>query len=125
ALEEELQATLAPVAGRRFIVFHDAYQYFERRFGLPAAGSITVSPDSMPGARRIGELRQHIGDTGIVCVFAEPQFEPSIIAAIVEGTEARAGILDPEGAGLEPGPDMYQALLRGLAGDFTDCLSGS
>ena len=125
ALEQDLRATLAPVADQRFIVFHDAYQYFERRFGLQAAGSITVSPESMPGARRIGELRQHIGDTGIVCVFAEPQFEPSIIAAIVEGTEARAGMLDPEGAGLEPGPDMYQALLRRLADGFTDCLSGS
>jgi zinc transport system substrate-binding protein len=124
-LEAEIAAALAPVADRRFIVFHDAYQYLERRFGLHSAGTITVSPDNMPGARRIGELRQHIAETGVTCVFAEPQFEPSIVTAIIEGSGARSGTLDPEAATLEPGPQLYSELLRGLAHNLIDCLSGS
>lgn len=125
ALRAELAATLAPVAEKPFIVFHDAYQYFERRFGLNVAGSITVTPDTMPGARRIGELRQKIAEAGVACVFAEPQFEPAIIDAIIEGSGARAGVLDPEGAGYEAGPGMYRELLHGLADSFAACLGGS
>lgn len=121
-LRTEIAATLAPVAGKPFIVFHDAYQYFERRFGLTVAGSITVTPDSMPGARRVGELRQKLAEAGVACVFAEPQFEPTIIAAITEGSGAEAGILDPEAAGLEPGPGLYRELLEGLASSLKDCL---
>jgi zinc transport system substrate-binding protein len=125
ALRADIAATLAPVGDRSFIVFHDAYQYFERRFGLNVAGSITVTPDTMPGARRIGELRQRITEAGVACVFAEPQFEPTIIAAIIEGSGAEAGILDPEAAGLEPGPGLYRELLQGLADNFAGCLGRS
>lgn len=125
ALRADIAATLAPVGDKSFIVFHDAYQYFERRFGLNVAGSITVTPDTMPGARRIGELRQKIAEAGVACVFAEPQFEPTIIAAIIEGSGAEAGILDPEAAGLEPGPGLYRELLQGLADNFAGCLGGS
>ena len=89
-LEGELSAMLAPVSDRPFIVFHDAYQYFEARFGLDLAGSVTVTPDVMPGAARIDELRARIDELGAVCVFAEPNFEPAIIGSIIEGTEAKA-----------------------------------
>jgi zinc transport system substrate-binding protein len=124
-LRADIAATLVPLGDKSFIVFHDAYQYFERRFGLHVSGSITVTPDTMPGARRIGELRQRIAEAGVACVFAEPQFEPTIIAAIIEGSGARAGILDPEAAGLEPGPGLYRALLESLATGLKDCLEGN
>jgi zinc transport system substrate-binding protein len=122
ALEAELAATLAPVADRPFIVFHDAYQYFEDRFGLDLAGSVTVTPDVMPGAARIDELKAKVGSLGATCVFAEPNFEPTIIAAISEGTSAKTGVLDPEGGALTEGPDLYPTLLRGLAKSLVDCL---
>lgn len=122
ALTAELQQTLAPVAGEPFIVFHDAYQYFENRFGLTLAGSITVSPEATPGAQRIGELKARVTELGATCVFAEPQFEPAIISAITEGTEARSGVLDPEGGLLTAGPDLYPQLLRGLAVSLVECL---
>lgn len=122
ALSAELTATLAPVADKPFIVFHDAYQYFENRFGLTVAGTVTVSPEAMPGAARIDELRAKVGELGATCVFAEPNFEPAIVRTIVEGTEAKAGTLDPEGSALTEGPDLYPELLRSLANGLVECL---
>lgn len=122
ALTDELQVKLAPVAGKPFIVFHDAYQYFEARFGLELAGAVTISPDVMPGAARIDQLRDRLAELGATCVFAEPNFEPAIIRTIVEGTKASSGMLDPEGSALAEGPDLYPQLLRGLADGLLDCL---
>ncbi len=121
-LTEELRATLAPVADKPFIVFHDAYQYFESRFGLVVAGSITVSPEAMPGAARIEQLQNRVRELGATCVFAEPNFEPAIVRTIIEGTDAKAGTLDPEGAALTEGPNLYPDLLRGLAAGLVECL---
>ncbi|NGP17386.1 zinc ABC transporter substrate-binding protein [Devosia aurantiaca] len=122
ALEAEIDATLLPVKDKPFLVFHDAYQYFEARFGLAVAGTVTVSPEAMPGAARIDALRLKVGELGATCVFAEPNFEPAIVTTIVEGTEARAGTLDPEGSALTEGPNLYPELLRGLAAGLVDCL---
>lgn len=122
ALQAELAATLAPVADKPFVVFHDAYQYFETRFGLNLAGSVTVTPDVMPGAARIDELKAKVASIGATCVFAEPNFQPTIIAAIIEGSPAKAGVLDPEGSDLPEGVDLYPNLLRGLAASLVDCL---
>ncbi len=121
-LTEELRDTLAPLEARPFIVFHDAYQYFEARFGLEVAGTVTVSPEVMPGAARIDELRAKVKELGATCVFAEPNFEPAIVRTIVEGTEAKAGVLDPEGSALTEGPDLYPELLRSLANGLLECL---
>lgn len=122
ALQAELAATLAPVANKPFIVFHDAYQYFEARFGLTLAGSVTITPDVLPGAARIDELKAKVGELGATCVFAEPNFEPAIISAITEGSSAKAGVLDPEGGALAEGQGLYADLLRGLATSLVACL---
>lgn len=121
--QKTLNARLEPVRGKPFIVFHDAYHYFENRFGLTAAGSITISPEVAPGAERVAEIRARVDETGATCVFSEPQFEPKIISVVTEGSEARSGVLDPLGAKLEPGPDLYFQLLDGMAQSFLDCLA--
>ncbi|HEY0838399.1 MAG TPA: zinc ABC transporter substrate-binding protein ZnuA [Azospirillum sp.] len=123
ALDAELKAALAPVAARPFVVFHDAYQYFEKRYGLNAVGAVTVNPERRPSAKRVAEIRARIKTLGAVCVFAEPQFEPKLIDTLIEGTGARKGTLDPEGAALPVGPELYPTLLRTLAGSLTDCLA--
>jgi zinc transport system substrate-binding protein len=123
SLESELSAQLAPVSDKPFVVFHDAYQYFERAFGLTVAGTITVSPDVAPGAGRIDELRAKVADLGATCIFAEPNFEPAVVRVISEGTEAKSGVLDPEGASLTEGPELYGQLMRNLAQSLTDCLN--
>ena len=122
ALGEEIEGLVAPVRERPFVVFHDAYHYFEARFGLHAAGSVTVSPETVPGAARVREIQARIRELGATCVFAEPQFTPKLIRVVTEGTEARIGILDPLGASLEPGPDLYGALLTDMASSFRTCL---
>ena len=119
----QIAAEVAPIRGKPFIVFHDAYRYFEDRFGLTAAGSSVVSPDRSPGVRRISELRDKIRELGVTCVFAEPQFEPRLVDVIIEGTPARTGTVDPLGATIESGPELYFTLIRNMAASFKSCLA--
>lgn len=123
ALTTEIAGILDPVATKPFVVFHDAYQYFEARFGLTLAGTVTVSPEAMPGAGRIDELRTKVAELGATCVFAEPNFQPAIVNTIVEGTDAKVGTLDPEASALTEGPGLYAELLRGLATNIAGCLN--
>lgn len=122
ALQAEIAANMAPARGKPFIVFHDATQYFENRFGVNAAGSITVSPDVPPSAKRLTEVRHKIASLGAVCVFSEPSFQPNLVAAVTEGSNARTGTIDAEGQLLTPGPDLYFELMRGLARNLAGCL---
>ncbi|MCO6391717.1 zinc ABC transporter solute-binding protein [Aliihoeflea aestuarii] len=123
-LIEDTRAALEAVENRGFVVFHDAYQYYENRFDFPAAGSITVSPEVMPGAQRLGEIRDRIRELGVACVFSEPQFEPRLVSVVMEGTDARAGVLDPYGADLADGPDTYFEAMANLTTSLTQCLNG-
>lgn len=125
ALDKEITATVAPVKDKPFIVFHDAYQYFEHRYGIRVAGSITVSPETIPGAERVSEIHRKVGELGATCVFAEPQFEPRLVDVVIEGTSARSGVLDPEAATLKAGPDLYFTLMRGIADSMKACLSSA
>ena len=122
-LVTELRVQLQPVQGKGFIVFHDAYQYFEQRFGVAAIGSITVSPEVMPGAERVKALREKIRGLRATCVFSEPQFEPKLVRTLVDGTGAQTGVLDPLGSSLTKGPDLYFELVREMARSLKECLS--
>lgn len=123
-LDTELQEKLSPLSGKPFIAFHDAYHYLERRYGLSSAAAVTLSPERAPGARRISELRDFILAHGVRCVFTEPQFEPAIARTLVAGTQARIAVLDPEGAEIDPGPELYFTLMRSLADSLHGCLTG-
>jgi zinc transport system substrate-binding protein len=125
ALASEIERELKPLAGKPFIVFHDAYQYLEKRFGLPAAGSVTINPEVRPSGKRLAELHRRVMKLGAMCVFAEPHFEPKLTNAVVEGTRAKSGTLDPEGTALQAGPDLYFALMRNLAANLKTCLGAA
>jgi len=125
ALDTEIAETVAPVKDKPFIVFHDAYQYFEHRYGVHAAGSITVSPETLPGAARLTQIHDKVKALGATCVFAEPQFEPKLVNVVIEGTPAKSGTLDPEAATLDPGPELYFTLMKGIATSLRDCLGGA
>lgn len=123
-LNQKLKTSLHDAENKKYFVFHDAYQYFETAYGLNAIGSISLNADRQPGVKRIQELRHRIEDAGdVVCVFAEPQFNDRMVKTLVLGTGARAGVLDPIGAGIEAGPDAYPAMLERLAGQIRDCLA--
>ncbi|MDO3377795.1 zinc ABC transporter substrate-binding protein [Geoalkalibacter halelectricus] len=122
-LEAELEGLLAPVREVPFVVFHDAYQYLEKRYRLNAVGSITLDPERTPSAQRVREVQGLIRARGARCVFAEPQFTPRLVATVVEGSGARQGVLDPLGADLEPGSEAYFRLLRDLGENLHACLA--
>ncbi|MEO3414493.1 zinc ABC transporter substrate-binding protein [Roseovarius sp. CAU 1744] len=122
ALSDEIEATLDPVRGGKFVVFHDAYQYFESAFDFPASGAISLGDASDPSPARIAEIQGRVADEGIACVLSEPQFNPNLVATVMGGTQAKSAILDPLGTGIEPGPGLYPNLLRNLADTLADCL---
>ena len=123
-LDADLARTLAPVENVPYVVFHDAYGRFERRYGLAAAAALTVNPARPPGARRLREIRRAMVAVGVRCVFGEPQFRPALIDTLIEGTSAKVGVLDALGAAVPPGPDAYFQIMRDLARAFAACLSG-
>jgi zinc transport system substrate-binding protein len=125
ALDKSLAETVAPIKDKPFVVFHDAYQYFEHRYQVRVAGSITVSPEVLPGAERLSEIHAKIEELGATCVFAEPQFEPKLINVVIEGTPAKSGTLDPEAASLEAGPDLYFQLMENIGASLKECLSSA
>ncbi len=122
AVISEIDATLAPFRGTNFIVYHDAYQYFERRFDVLAAGSISMGDVSDPSPARIAEIHQTVEELDMTCVFSEPQFNPELVATVVDGTKARARVIDPLGTRLTLGADFYLNLLRNIAQTMASCL---
>ena len=104
-----------------FVVFHDAYQYFEKRFGLSVIGALTVNPDVMPGAEQLSEIREVIEHEKAKCIFSEPQFNPNIINSIASDTGVKTGILDPLGANINKGKGMYFQLIKDMSRSLKDC----
>lgn len=121
-LESEIEVAVAPVKSKPFIVFHDAYQYFEKRFGVTAVGSISDYSATPPSAQRLEEIRTKIKSSNAVCVFKEPQFSDAAVITVTEGNSAKLGVLDPIGAKLTPGLAAYGQLLRDITKNLTDCL---
>jgi len=103
------------------IVFHDAYQYFEKRFNVNVLGAFTVNTDVMPGAEQLAEIREIIEHDKVACVFSEPQFNPDIINAVAKDMEIKTGVLDPLGATLDSGKDLYFKLIRNMSASFKGC----
>lgn len=123
AVSADIAKELEPAKGKPFIVFHDAYQYFENRFGLDAAGSISDISAQAPSAERLKEVRDKLAATKAQCVFREPQYDDKVVAVVIEGSAAKSGVLDGLGADLTPGPEAYPQLLRNLASSFHACLA--
>ncbi len=104
-----------------YVVFHDAYQYFEKRFGVIPAGALTLNPDVLPGAKQIADIQDVINDKGIKCIFSEPQYNPKIIETIGNDMKISTGVMDPLGAYIDAGPSMYSELINGIANSIKDC----
>ena len=121
-LHASLEARLAPVRGRAFVAFHDAYQYFERAYGLNGKGAVAVDPARAPSAKRLVELRGALAEHEIRCVFTEPQFEPDLVRTVIKGSHVRTAVLDPIGAGAKAGPDAWIEIMRGLGDAMVGCL---
>ena len=125
ALDRELRRALGPVTGVPYLVFHDAYGYFEARYGLAASGAVAAGADRPPGARSLSKLRRRIEAGKIACLFTPTESTPALAKTLIEGTAARIGVLDPLGAGLDPGPGLYAGLMRRMARSLVGCLGAN
>lgn len=121
-LTAEISAETKFIQSKPFIVFHDAYQYFETRFGLTAVGSISDVSAAAPSAKRLKEIKDKLEETKAICVFREPQFDAKYVSVVLEGSKAKPGVLDPIGSDITPGPMAYAELLTKLAKGARDCL---
>ncbi len=122
ALKDEVSDLLDPVRGSSFVVFHDAYQYFEVAFDFSASGAIALGDAADPSPARIAEIQERVTTEGVDCVLSEPQYNPGLVATVLDGTDAATGVIDPLGSSLEPGPDLYPQVIRGIAATLVDCL---
>ena len=122
ALSGAIAADLAPLTDRPFVTFHDAFQYYELRFGLNSAGAITLGDATAPSAARIARIRETIATRGVTCVFSEPQFNPGLVETVLSGTGATTAVIDPLGTDLPLGPTLYPDLLRQITRSVMDCL---
>ena len=104
-----------------YVVFHDAYQYFETRFDVTSAGALTLNPDVLPGAKQIADIQDLIRDKGIKCIFSEPQYNPKIIETLGNDMNISTGVMDPLGAFIEEGPSMYGELINGITNSIKEC----
>lgn len=126
SLDAELAASLAPLQGKPFVVYHDAYGYFAAHYGLDVFGSVALGDATAPGAARLAQLRDGVAAGTALCLFPEAQHDPALIEQLAEGTGARiGGMLDPNGSTQEPGPGAYAALMRALAQTIVDCVQTS
>ena len=120
-LSQEINSILDPMRDKKFVVFHDAYQYFEKDFNISASGAISLSDASDPSPARLAEIRKRVVDEAVECVLAEPQYNQGLVMAVVEGTDAKTTVIDPLGAKLEPGVSLYDDLIRNLAMNLAKC----
>ena len=106
----------------KFIVFHDAYQYFEQRFGLIASGAISMGDASDPSPARVKKIQDTVSELGISCVFTEPQYNPEMVQAVFENTQVTTiGVMDPLGADIDTGKAHYPMLLEALIASLSQC----
>ena len=120
--DKNIGTMLQPVQGKGYFVFHDAYGYFEKHFGLSPLGHFTINPEIQPGAQRLHLIRTQLVEQKATCIFAEPQFRPAVITAVAQGTKVRMGTLDPLGSGVELDADSYVNFLSQLANQYLSCL---
>ncbi|WP_336999377.1 zinc ABC transporter substrate-binding protein ZnuA [Pantoea agglomerans] len=123
--DKRVSAQLAPVRNKGYFVFHDAYTYFEKQYGLSPTGHFTVNPEIQPGAQRLHQIRTQLVEQKAICVFAEPQFRPAVIDAVARGTQVRKGTLDPLGTDISLAKDSYVKFLSQLSSQYESCLNGA
>ena len=117
----EVNSILDPIRDKKFVVFHDAYQYFEKSFNISASGAISLGDASDPSPARLSEIRKRVVDEAVECVLAEPQYDPGLVKSVLEGTNAKTTVIDPLGVSLETGPNLYENLIRNLATNLAKC----
>ncbi len=122
-LKQENQFKLKKFKHIPYLVYHDAYQYFEVENKLTGARFITTDPENHPGIKRIRNLKTLINTENIQCIFYEPPDIPSLLNVITENRSVKLSALDPAGLQIPMGKQHYFQLLRQTATTLSYCLS--
>lgn len=121
--DKNLANILSPVEDKGYFVFHDAYGYFEKHYNLKSLGHFTINPEIQPGAQKLHQIRTQLVEQKVTCIFAEPQFRPTVIETVAKDTGVKIGVLDPLGSGIALTPDSYMKFLTQLANQYKSCLN--
>ena len=105
----------------RFIVFHDAYQYFEKRFDVSSAGALILNEEALPSAKKVSEIHKIIKKQNINCIISEPQFNPNIIKSIAQDSSILTGSFDPLGSNFDTNKNLYFEMILSLSNSLKDC----
>jgi len=120
ALDSELRATLAPIAGRGVLTAHASMGYLLRRYGLRDLGAIEPAPGKEPTARHLQDIVRRLRDAGAKAVFTEPGQPRRPAEVVAEAAGVAVSELDVEGG--RPGRESYADLLRYNARQLVDAL---
>ncbi|MBK4775438.1 zinc ABC transporter substrate-binding protein [Candidatus Pantoea edessiphila] len=121
-IDKQIMMQLAPIKNKKYFVFHDAYIYFEKHYGLSSLGHFTINPEIQPGVKSLYNIRKQIKEKQVTCVFAEPQFKPAIIDTVTRGIKINKGVLDPLGCNIKLSKDSYLKFLLQLSSQYNTCL---
>ncbi len=121
-LDIKIANELKEVKSVPYVVFHDAYQYFDHHYKLNGVGAITLHPEVPPSAQRLSAIRDIIKNTKAHCVFSEPQFSPKLVQSITQDLQIKTGELDPIGERSINDADGYFNLLENLSNSIRSCL---
>ena len=122
-LDQHLSSEMSEISNRTYLVLHDAYQYFENRYQLKNAGSITLNLGHFLGVSRLKKVQNMIKKNEVFCIFTEPQYSQKLVVTLIKGTSVKKGILDPIGSDLKPGPELYFDLMKNLSISLKSCLN--
>jgi len=122
AKDQALRTQLAPLAGKPYFVFHEAFDYFEEAYGLGHRGVFALGADVQPGARHVAAIREELKAAGPTCVFTEPPLQPKIATTLSSGLPVTLVELDPLGARIPADRQGYTSLLQSVADTLGGCL---
>jgi zinc transport system substrate-binding protein len=107
------------------IVFHNAWQYYDDRFGLRTIGVLELSPGQEPNPQYISQLITLAKANHVRAVFAEPEYSPKLVDALAEsaGISTVENLYD-DSLGMNPRVGTYEDMLRYDTATIVHALGG-
>lgn len=121
ALDESLNTSLVMPAEFQYAVYHDAFRYFERQFGLQHDVVFVGSEEIQPGVRHMLALRDAVANRNINCLMEDVTSQASTVETVLGEKEVERVRADTTGQSLTSGPTAYIQLIENLANAFQQC----
>jgi len=129
-IEGEIAGELAELPEFSFAVYHNAYQYFEQRFGLAHGVALVHNPEVAPGIQQTLRTQARVREVAPACVLIEPDYSPALLATLMGDSRAQQIEVDLLGYDLDmtgttalTATANYEQLLNTIAASFQRCAS--